>query len=253
MKPKPRPNRAWLLVVASLLAIRAFASEPKTYSDGFIPKPPAPFPAQYDTYQILPGTVSPDHRYAFIYPKRLLLYELPKPALYLVALNPFHLLTPIPTGYSNLAENVHGYYVANWAKDSSAATFIAGAKWGPEKVIAAALRDGKATHLSDLTEAVRQLVQSDFKASGAEPFNEYHDFVFESEGRYTSNRNAPDSERGWDPDGQGHILIDCTCTTDPKDLDPKGWTIRFHGTWDIEKEHFLKKDFHRIPPQVRDE
>jgi len=48
----------------------------QTYGSGYEPKSPVPFPAEFKDYQILPGTISPDQKFAFIYPKRSRLYEL---------------------------------------------------------------------------------------------------------------------------------------------------------------------------------
>jgi hypothetical protein len=151
----------------------------QTYDSGFEPKPPVPFSAAYKDYQILPGTISPDQRYAFVYPKRSRLYEIPKYGLFLAALEPFAVLSQISLGHSNLAANAHGYYVANWAKDSSIAVFIAGGKWGPERVWVLPLHDGKGAKRIDLTAAVRQQVRPDFKKSQAQRYNEYNDFIFD--------------------------------------------------------------------------
>lgn len=55
------------------------------YSSNQVPESPEPFPAIYQNYQILPGTVSPNQQYALIYPKRSLLYDLQDYGLFLVA------------------------------------------------------------------------------------------------------------------------------------------------------------------------
>jgi hypothetical protein len=83
-------------------------------------------------------------------------------------------------------------------------------------------------------------VLPDFKKSKAARYNEYYDFVFEDEDENTA---------GWKLHENGHVLIDCTCTTDPKELDAHRWAVRFKGTWDIESGRFLQKDFTRIPPR----
>jgi hypothetical protein len=233
-------------VVLSLVT-RGFAAE-QTYDSGFEPRPPVPFPAAYQDYQLLPGTISPDRRHAFIYPKRSLLYKLPNYGLFLGALAPFAVLSRIPLGHSNLTGNAHGYYAANWASDSSTAVFIAGSKWGPEKVWLLPLRDGKVAKRVDLTEAVRQQVLPDFKKSRAERYNEYYDFIFDSEDRQTVIDSETLAERGWDLDNRGHVMIDCTCTTDPKELNPHRWAVRFKGTWDIVNAKFIQKEFTRTPP-----
>lgn len=239
-----------LLVLSFVLSLVAssFAAE-KTYDSGFEPKPRVPFPAAYKDYQILPGTVSPDQRYAFIYPKRSRLDEVRKCGLFLAALKPFAVLSQMPLGGSPLEGNGHGYYAANWAKDSSAAVFIAGRKWGPDKVWVLQLRDGKVARRSDLTAAVRKQVLPDFKKSRAERYNEYCDFIFASEDRWTRVDSGTLAERGWNLDERGHVMIDCTCTTDPNDLVPHHWTVRFKGTWDISIGTFIQKKFTRIPPR----
>lgn len=232
-----------------LVLVANSAGANQTYESGLEPKPPIPFPAAYKDYQILPGTVSPDQRCAFIYPKRSRLYEIPKYGLFLVALEPFAVLSQVSLGHSNLAANAHGYYATNWAKDSSTAVFIAGTKWGPERVWVLPLRDGKVAKRMDLTAAVRQQVLADFKKSHARRYNEYYDFVFDSEDRQTVIDSKTIAERGWDLDDRGHLIIDCTCTTDPKELDPRRWAVRFKGTWDIAAGKFIERALTRLPPR----
>jgi hypothetical protein len=124
------------------------------------------------------------------------LYEIPKYGLFLAALEPFAVLSQISLGHSNLAANAHGYYVANWAKDSSIAVFIAGGKWGPERVWVLPLHDGKGAKRIDLTAAVRQQVRPDFKKSQAQRYNEYNDFIFDSEDRQIVIYSDTFAERG---------------------------------------------------------
>src|SRR5436305_15219078 len=101
----------------------------QSYDSGYEPKPPIPFPAEFKDYQILPETISPDQKFAFIYPKRLRLYQLETYDLFLATLNPFQTLSNIPLGHSNLAQNARCYYAAAWSKDSSTTVFIAGNRW----------------------------------------------------------------------------------------------------------------------------
>jgi len=221
---------------------------PMVYGRGFEPPPPVPFPPAYKDYQILPGSVSPGNRYVFIYPKRARLYELKKYGLFLASLAPFRILSRLPLGTSNLAGNARCYYAATWAKDASAAVFIAGSKWGPEKVSVVQLRHGKVTQQTELTAAVHKQVLADFKKSHAKRYNDYYDFIFDSEERQTVVDGETLAERGWDLGDAGHVIIDCNCTTDPKQPAPHRWAVRFRGLWDIQSGRFFKKDFTRIPP-----
>ncbi len=234
----------------SLLFVGSSIAAEQTYGSGYEPKPPVPFPPAYKDYQILPNTISPNRRYAFIYPKRSRLYELQSYGLFLAALLPFNILSRVPTGSSNLAANARCYYAATWAKDSTTTVFIAGRRWGPDTVSVLQLRDGQVSKQSDLTSEVRQQVLPDFKESHAERYNEYIDFVFDSDDQFVQAADGEIiGERGWDLDGKGHVLIDCMCTTDPKDLDAHRWAVRFKGTWDIATAKFIRKEFTRIPPR----
>ena len=239
-------------IVASLTCCLTASggSQADLYSSNHEPSPPEPFPAAYKDYQILPGTISPDLQYALIYPKRTRLYELEDYHLFFATLRPFHELSSLPLGDSNLAENARNSYASNWAQNSSAVVMIVGSRWGPEKVSVIALHHGKITKQSELTSEVRSLVKPSFRRSHAERYNDYHDFVF-SEG-YSSSDGWVDvplhsGRQGWDLDDTGHVLIDCVCTTDPKHIDRHGWTVHFTGIWDIGKASFLKKEWVRIP------
>ena len=216
------------------------------YSSSQEMKPPEPFPAIYQNYQILPGTVSPNQQYALIYPKRSLLYQLDDYGLFLVALKPFRVLSQLPLGNSNLAENARCGFSSNWAKDSSALVMVVESRWGAEKVSVMVLKDGEVIRRTELTSRVIKLVGSSFRQSKAPPYNENYDFVFEED---------PDSESGvcgWDLDNAGHVVIDCICSTDPKGIEPRGWTVKFTGIWDIGKQAFLKKSIVRLPaPDLR--
>src|SRR5207253_6237617 len=88
--------------------------------------------------------------------------------------------------------------------------------------------------------AVRQQVLPDFKKSHAARHNEHYDFVFDEETEDTA---------GWKLDDQGHVIIDTTCTTDPKELDAHRWAVRIKGSWDIATGKFLENSLTRIPPR----
>ncbi len=220
------------------------------YSSNHESLPPAPFPAAYKDYQILPGTVSPDQQYALIYPKRSRLYELPHYGLSLVALKPFRVISELPLGDSNLAENARCYFESKWAKNSSTVVMIAGIRWGPGTVSVTALREGKVVKQTELTAEVRRLVQADFQKSHAKPYNDYYEFVFTpyyaSKGELIVVPKNP-KQQGWDLDGAGCVQIDCVGTTDPKNIDPSSWTVHFTGVWDISASRFRQKKLVRIP------
>jgi hypothetical protein len=104
----------WLLLAGSGVAAE------QTYGSGYEPKPAVPFPAQFKDYQILPDTISPDQKLAFIYPKRSRLYELEKYNLFLGALTPFE-RSQDSTRQQQLSQNAKCYYAASWSSGSDAA------------------------------------------------------------------------------------------------------------------------------------
>jgi hypothetical protein len=232
-------KRSVVISLSVVLLMRSVAAE-ETYGSGYEPKPPVPFPSTYKDYQILPGTISPDQRHAFVYPKRSVLFDIRNPRLFLAALDPFRILSHIPTSGTLLTANARGYYAANWSKDSSTAVFVAGSRWGPEKVWVLEFRDGKVASQTDVTAVVRQQVLPDYRKSHAERYNDYYDFVFDEDHEDTD---------GWKLDDAGQLIIDTVCTTDPKALDPHGWTAEFKGTWDISGAKFVQKSVARIPPR----
>ncbi len=238
----------WLQLASAVLV--PFASpaiaDRQTYDSGFEPPHLSPFPRRYEAYQILPFSFSPDGTYAFIYPKRAVVYELDSPELLLIAVKPFRLMKELPL-YSSLAGNAKSYYAVNWSVDSSAVVFVQGTKWGPEKVFLVPIQAGQAGRPTDLTQEVRKQVTPDFRQSKAARYNDTYDFIFESEDRQVLNEWGDTfSEKGWDVVGNGRVMIDCTCTTDPKEIEPHSWTIRFKGIWDIGSRRFLQKQFTRI-------
>jgi hypothetical protein len=216
------------------MIVNGLAAE-KTYDDGFEPKPPSSFPSAYKNYQILPGTFSPDGKFALIYPKRSILYELDQPHLFAAQLKPFRVVTEIPLRYSNLARNAHGSYAVDWAKDSSAVVVVEGRKWGPDRVFLVPVNGTRNVKLVDLTAEVEKQVRPDFEQARAEHYNDMLEFIFDSD--------PPDTWRI----SNGNVVIECTCTTDPKGLEEHSWTVRFKGTWDITSGRFIQHEVIRTP------
>lgn len=206
-----------------------FADPNDDYSNGLIPNPPCPFPEQFKDYQILPSSISPDQKFALIYPKRSVLYKLKEHSLYLVDLNPFRILTIIPLRWSNLTENAHGWYRVNWSKDSSAVLVVEGAKWGADKVYLVTVKYGNAGSITDLTQQVTSEVESDFLHSKASRFNDFYEFWIDG------------GSSGWIFLNNNQIQIRNECSSDPKGLEKNPWTVRFEGVWDISKGDFTSR------------
>jgi hypothetical protein len=100
------------------------------------------------------------------------------------------------------------------------------------------VRDGHLRKRTDLTAEVRQQVIAAFKKSRAARYNDNYNFVFDEETETLAGWKLTDNER---------IVIDTTCTTDPKDLDAHRWAVRFKGSWDIAHGNFVQKEITDIP------
>lgn len=238
-----------VLFIVILLLVQSGRSA-EVYGDDYEPAPPVPFPSTYRDYQILPRSVSPDHKRAFTYPKRSRLYKLPHVHLCLVTLQPFSVLSEIPIQDMSLAGNAHGYYTVNWNSDSSVAVFIVGEKWGPAQAWLVQFRDAKILKLTNLVKAVRRQVLPEYRKSHAPSYNDSRDFIFEGDDQWTiSEQGRFTLQRGWDLDSLGHVIVDTICTTDPKGMERHGWTVRFKGTWDITDGKFVKKSLTRMLPK----
>ena len=177
-----------LILAGWIFALSAGAQTPsEDYGRGEQPTPPEPLPATYRDYQVLPGSLSPDQRYALLYPQRALIYGMHDYGLFLVAFHPFRVLSELPLGHSNLCINARCDYACHWTADSSAVVFVASSRWGPERVSAIRLQGGRVRHRVELTARVRRLVRTDFVHSKAARYNDYYDFVF-SEGYLDAER-----------------------------------------------------------------
>ena len=134
------------LVVISLLT--SFSLQPKDgvgaldsdLTEGIFGRElPSDAPAEYrEDYLMAPSSISPNKKFALIYPKEG--DEFPTSPEsgtadnYLVTLDPFQIVRPLPVGY--FEEINHKGLSVNWAKDSSAAVIVSQGKWSPRCVIA---------------------------------------------------------------------------------------------------------------------
>jgi len=213
-----------ILTLALLLFPLWLRAEGYTYDDGFEPKPPAPFPAEFKDYQILPGSISPDGACGLIYPKRSVVLDLDKPGLYLAQLKPFLILKEIPLTH-DLESGAHGSYDVDWAKDSSLFLVTEGSKWGPDSVFLVTMNHGKVGSITNLITEIRKKLQSAYNKVKAkvERYNDYYDYIFDS-----------DNVEGWNiVNHNRQIDIWCICTTNPKPPRAGAWEADFAGLWDI--------------------
>jgi len=216
------------------------------YSDTPIPKPP--FPKPYQDYIVYPQSQSPDHHYGFLYPARSVVFDLPSVSMYLITLKPFGIVSEMPSYEGHLAISSGGFFVANWAKDSSAVVIIYGMKWGPDTVYLIPLHEGKVGKIVDLTEEITKLAEPDFKKSKAEPFNDHFSFIFDDSDHTKADATSDNVIRddGWTINAQNQVIINCTLSSNPKhDTGMASWTGTVKGLWDISQGKFVSVKFTR--------
>ena len=233
----------YLLVLAFALSgfrLQAQEEAPKStlpqYEDDHIPE-------SYKDYLVF--RKSPNKRYGLISLKQSLLNVDRENHVFLVALEPFRMLTAIPLVGSDL-ERGHSWHDEFWAKDSSAVLLIEGAKWGPASVFVVPIHGRKAGRPVELTSKIRKMVLSDFKRSKAARYNDYFDFVFDG-GYFADPPWQPvEIDDNWSFNDQGQVVVACVCTTDPKRLAQHSWSVRFDGVWDVAQGKFIQASFVRL-------
>ena len=197
----------------------------------------AGLPEQYaKDYLIAGSTVSPDKKFAVIYPT-LEAEEAAEDAKhperikdYIVALQPFTVLGELRTKYPYFQNQNHGRISAEWSDDSSVALIALHGKWGPHEVFLLEFRDGKLARTTNVLAKAHDLLWPDYRKSKAEPYNDNFDFIF-------------DGEEGpvFKLDGASRVVIDGDATTDPKGISDHRWSAQLKSVWNIAQAKFTEQ------------
>jgi sugar lactone lactonase YvrE len=203
-------------------------------------------PARYaNDYLVASSTTSPDKRFAVIYPK--FSEEVADTANtskiknYLVALQPFVILRALETKWPYFQNESHGGLRANWSDDSSVALITLDGKWGPHDIFLVEFRDGKLKQMINILAKAHDLLLPDYRKAKAARYNEYFDFIFESEDNPICKLDGPE-----------HVRINALATTDPKGGgDERVWEGRLKATWDVAQAKFTSQKVTRVFAGVR--
>lgn len=199
-------------------------------------------------YLIGRNTISPNKRFALVYPKFDVCVGQSDEDLrarckdYLVGLQPFRILSALETGWPDFEHKNHGGMTAMWSKDSSVALVTLQSKWGPSDVFLYELRDGRLSRSTNMLGQIHQLLEPDFRKSGAERYSGYQDFVFGPVTSADGNELPPCQLVG-----NSQIRIHLAATTDPKRTSlARAWEGRFEGVWDISQGRFTSHKVKRL-------
>ena len=191
-------------------------------------------------YLIAASTVSPDKKFAVIYPT-LKAEEAAEDAKhperikdYIVALQPFTALGDLQTKYPYFQNQNYGRISAEWSDDSSVALITLHGKWGPHEVFLLEFSDGKLARTTNVLAKAHDLLLPDYRKSKAEPYNDNFDFIF-------------DGEEGpvFKLDGASRVVIDGDARTDPKEISKHRWSAQLKAVWNIAQAKFTEQKITR--------
>jgi hypothetical protein len=184
-------------------------------------------------YLIAGSTISPDKKFAVIYPNEAMGERASEKELknYLVALQPFTILRPLDTKRPYFENESHGGLSAEWSDDSSVGLITLDSKWGPGDVLLVELRDGKLSRMTNILRKVHDLLASGYRKAEAERYNDYYDFMFMED---ASSKL----------DGTSNVVVSAEVDTTPNDLglSPRAWHGRVQTTWDIGQAKFTSSE-----------
>ncbi len=189
-------------------------------------------------YLVARSTMSPDKKFAVIYPT-VDFSESKEAKDFLVALEPFRVLAPLPTEYPYFQHESHGGLGADWLEDGSAALITLDSKWGPGDIFLMELSGGNVKRITNLLGKLRELLRPKFRSAKPKPevYNDVFDFIFEQE-----EGSACVFE------GNRLVKIDTKATSDPKGISKRIWNVLVKAEWDIARAKFTSQ---KVTPERR--
>jgi hypothetical protein len=222
-----------VIMIGCGLSVLAADEEPEAAGEDSL----ADLPDAYArNYLIAGSTISPDKKFAVIYPT-LESEEAAENAKhlerikdYIVALQPFTVLGELQTKYPYFQNQNHGGIGAEWSTDSSVALITLDGKWGPHDVFLLEFRDGKLARTTNVLAKAHDLLLPDYRKSKAEPYNDNFDFIF-------------DGQEGpvFKLDGPNRMIVDGDATTDPKGISEHKWSVQLKAVWNIAQAKFTEQ------------
>jgi len=167
-------------------------------------------------YLIARSTISPNKKFAVIYPTDDYYQSADNAKDYVVTLQPFSILGALQAEEPYFQHQSHGGISAEWSDDSSAALITLDGKWGPRDVFLVEFHNGKPSRMTNIQRKVRDLLPPDCRQA---IFIE--DTTFQLE-------------------GTTRVAIDANVNTSPNDLglSPDAWNGHVKATWDVKLAKF---------------
>ena len=192
-------------------------------------------------YLISRNTISPDKKFAVIYPTmeaEEAANEANHPERiknYLVGLQPFAVIKPLDTKWPYFQNESHGGLSAEWSTDNSVALVTLGGKWGPRDVFLVEFHDGKLSRIANIALKAHDLLLPNYRKAKAKRYNDLFDFVFVEDASFKL-------------EGTSRVVIDASAETSPnlmdEDLRPsdRAWRGHVEAVWGIPQAKFISNN-----------
>jgi tetratricopeptide (TPR) repeat protein len=181
----------------------------------------AGLPEKYaKNYLIARSTISPDKKFAVIYPTDDYYQSADNAKDYVVALQPFRILGALQAEEPYFQHQSHGGISAEWSDNSSVALITLDGKWGPRDVFLAEFHNGKPSRMTNILRKAHDLLPPDSR-----------------QGIFVEDTTSQ-------LEGTNRVAIDANVNTSPNDLglSPDAWSGHVEATWDIKQAKFTSKE-----------
>src|SRR6266478_651255 len=183
----------------------------------------ADLPDKYaKNYLIARSTISPNKKFAVIYPTDDYYQSADNAKDYLVTLQPFGILGALQAEEPYFQHQSHGGISAEWSDDNSVALITLDGKWGPHDVFLVEFHNDKPSRMTNLlTKARDQLPPNGRKAIFIE-----------------------DEATTFQLDSTSRVVINASVQSSPNDLglSPDAWNGHVEAAWDVKHAKFISKE-----------
>ncbi len=171
-------------------------------------------------YLIARSTISPNKRFAVIYPTDDYYQSSDNAKDYLVTLQPFSILGALQAEEPYFQHQSHGGISAEWSDDSSVALITLDGKWGPRDVFLAEFHNGKPSRMTNVQRKAHDLLPPNYRKA-----------IFVEDTTFQL-------------DGTSRVVIDANVHTSPNDLglSPDTWRGHVEATWDVKQAKFTSEE-----------
>ena len=181
----------------------------------------AGLPEKYaKNYLIGRSTISPNKKFAVIYPTDDYYQSADNAKDYLVTLQPFGILGALQTEEPYFQHQSHGGISAEWSDDSSVALITLDGKWGPRDVFLVEFHNGKPGRMTNIVRKAHDLLPPNSRKA-----------IFVEDTTFQL-------------DGTSRVVIDANVQTSPNDLglSADAWNGHVEATWDVKQAKFTSKE-----------